>query len=33
MKVLPDLEFEEDATSETADRIETLLRRIHEEER
>jgi ribosome-binding factor A len=32
MKVLPDLEFEEDATPETADRIESLLRRIHEEE-
>lgn len=29
MKVLPDLEFEEDETIETADRIETLLRNLH----
>ena len=31
MKVLPDLEFEEDETSESADRIESLLRAVHEE--
>jgi ribosome-binding factor A len=29
LKVLPDLEFEEDETIETADRIEELLRRLH----
>ena len=29
MKVLPDLEFEEDRTSETADRIEQVLRELH----
>jgi ribosome-binding factor A len=32
MKVLPDLEFEEDATDATTDRIESLLRSIHEEQ-
>jgi ribosome-binding factor A len=31
MKVLPDLEFEEDETIESADRIESLIRRLHEE--
>jgi ribosome-binding factor A len=31
MKVLPDLEFEEDETSRTADRIETLIRELHAE--
>jgi ribosome-binding factor A len=31
MKVLPELEFEEDETIETADRIEELLRGLHEE--
>jgi len=30
MKVLPDLEFEEDETSETVDRIESLLRTLHQ---
>jgi ribosome-binding factor A len=30
MKVLPELEFEEDETTETAERIDTLIRRIHE---
>jgi ribosome-binding factor A len=30
MKVLPELEFEEDVTLETADRIESVLRQIHE---
>lgn len=29
LKVLPDLEFEEDRTIETADRIERLLRELH----
>ena len=33
LKTLPDLEFEEDATIETADRIEQLLQRLHEEDR
>ena len=33
MKVLPELEFEEDATIETADRIEELLRELHQEDR
>ncbi len=33
MKTLPDLEFEEDQTIETADRIEHLLQRLHEEDR
>jgi ribosome-binding factor A len=33
LKVLPELEFEEDDTAETADRIETLIRRLHEDER
>lgn len=31
MKTLPDLEFEEDEASESADRIESLLRTLHEE--
>jgi ribosome-binding factor A len=31
MKVLPDLEFEEDVTIESADRIDSLLRAIHEQ--
>ena len=31
MKVLPDLEFEEDETNETVDRIESVLRTLHEE--
>lgn len=30
LKVLPDLEFEEDETVETADRIERLIRDLHE---
>ena len=33
MKTLPDLEFEEDATIETADRIEHLLQQLHQEDR
>ncbi len=33
LKVLPDLEFEEDRTIETADRIERLLRDLHREDR
>jgi len=32
MKVLPELEFETDETTETADRIERLLRELHEED-
>jgi ribosome-binding factor A len=32
MKTLPDLEFEEDEAIENADRIEHLLRQLHEEE-
>ena len=32
MKVLPDLEFEEDETQRTAERIEELLRELHREE-
>jgi len=32
MKVLPELEFQMDETSETADRIERLLRELHEED-
>ncbi len=32
MKVLPDLEFEEDDTIETADRIDRLLEEIHRDE-
>ena len=32
MKVLPALEFEEDETTETVDRIESLLRTLREEE-
>lgn len=31
MKVLPDLEFEEDETIQNADRIEELLRHVHDE--
>ncbi len=31
MKVLPELRFEEDETSETADRIESLIRTLHPE--
>lgn len=33
MKTLPDLAFEEDATPETAERIERLIQRLHEEDR
>jgi len=33
MKTLPDLEFEEDQTIETADRIERLIQRLHREDR
>lgn len=33
MKTLPDLEFEEDQTPETAERIDRLIQRLHEEER
>jgi len=33
MKVLPDLEFAEDETIETAERIEELLRDLHQEDR
>ncbi|GIV00206.1 MAG: ribosome-binding factor A [Actinomycetota bacterium] len=33
MKVLPTLEFQEDETIRTAERIDELIRRIHEEER
>jgi len=33
LKALPDLEFEEDATIETAERIERLIQRLHEEDR
>jgi ribosome-binding factor A len=33
LKVLPDLAFEEDDTAETAERIETLIRRLHEDDR
>ena len=32
MKVLPDLEFEEDRTTETADRIDQVLRDLHRRE-
>ena len=32
MKVLPDLEFEEDETVDSADRIDALFRRLHEED-
>ena len=32
MKVLPDLEFEEDQTERTAERIEELIRELHREE-
>jgi ribosome-binding factor A len=33
LKVLPNLAFEEDATAETADRIDTLIRRLHGDDR
>jgi ribosome-binding factor A len=33
LKVLPELEFEEDATIEAADRIEKLIDQLHREER
>jgi ribosome-binding factor A len=33
LKVLPDLAFEEDDTAETAERIEALIRRLHEDDR
>ncbi len=33
MKVLPELEFEEDETLQTVDRIESLIEKIHEDER
>ncbi len=33
LKVLPDLEFEEDESVETADRIEALIRRLHGDQR
>jgi ribosome-binding factor A len=32
LKALPDLAFEEDDTAETAERIETLIRRLHEDD-
>jgi ribosome-binding factor A len=32
LKTLPDLEFEEDTTIQTADRIEELIRKMHEDE-
>jgi ribosome-binding factor A len=32
MKTLPDLEFEEDQTTETAERIDRLIERLHEDE-
>jgi ribosome-binding factor A len=32
LKVLPDLEFEEDVTTDTADRIEELIRELHRED-
>lgn len=32
LKVLPDLDFEEDATIDTADRIEELIRELHRED-
>jgi ribosome-binding factor A len=32
MKVLPDLEFEEDETERTAERIESLMRELHTED-
>jgi ribosome-binding factor A len=32
MKVLPELEFEEDETTETSERIETLIRELHRDE-
>lgn len=33
MKTLPELEFEEDTTPETAERIDSLIRRLHQEDR
>jgi ribosome-binding factor A len=33
LKVLPELAFEQDDTEETAERIETLIRKLHEDER
>ena len=33
LKTLPDLAFEQDATIETAERIEHLIQRLHEEDR
>jgi len=33
LKVLPDLEFEEDATIDTANRIEQLIEQLHRDER
>ena len=33
LKVLPDIEFEEDQTIETADRIQRLLEQLHRDER
>jgi len=33
LKVLPDLEFEEDATIDAAERIEQLIERLHRDER
>lgn len=33
LKFLPDLEFEEDETSERAERIDRIIERIHEEEK
>ena len=33
LKVLPELEFEEDVTMEHAERIDELIRRIHEDDR
>jgi ribosome-binding factor A len=33
LKALPDLTFEEDDTEATAERIETLIRKLHEDER
>jgi ribosome-binding factor A len=32
MKTLPDLQFEEDVTIEAADRIERVIRKLHEAE-
>jgi ribosome-binding factor A len=33
LKVLPDLAFEHDDTADTAERIDTLIRKLHEDER